>query len=138
MSSPIFTRRHYEAIAGLVRDAGYLEPEARGRLVSELCELFAGDNDRVQPDRFRAATYNGVRLDAASEPVTTCTTCGRQANDGYVNEAAGERCVDAVHDAYSPAGAAARRARQAWARTQDQLELSIAEEVAIMLARVSV
>jgi hypothetical protein len=27
----------------------------------------------------------------------TCTTCGRPADAGYVNPAAGERCVDAVH-----------------------------------------
>jgi len=67
VSAPIFTRRHYCEVAGLIRDAGYLEPETRGRLVSEFCELFAGDNERFRPDRFRAAAYNGARLDDLSE-----------------------------------------------------------------------
>jgi hypothetical protein len=55
MSAPIFTRRHYCAIADLIRDAGYVEPETRAQLVLELSELFAGDNERFQPERFRAA-----------------------------------------------------------------------------------
>jgi hypothetical protein len=55
MPAPIFTRRHYCAIAGLIRDAAYLEPETRTLLVSELSVLFAGDNERFQPDRFREA-----------------------------------------------------------------------------------
>ncbi len=63
MAAPIFTRRHYCAIADLIRDAGYLEPETRTQLVSELSELFAGDNERFQPERFRAA--------AELEPVTS-------------------------------------------------------------------
>jgi len=68
MPAPIFTRRHYEALAGLIRDAGYLEPQTRGRLVSDLSELFSVDNERFSVDRFRAAAYNGVRLDELSEP----------------------------------------------------------------------
>ena len=120
MSSPIFTRRHYVAVASLIRDAGYLEPETRGQLVSDFAALFASDNERFAADRFRAASYNGARL---SEPVPRCTICGRPADDGYVNERAGERCVDACHDPYAAAGAAVRRARQAWAATSDQLAL---------------
>jgi hypothetical protein len=62
MSAPIFARRHYQAVAAVLRDAGYLEPEARGQLVTDLVELFAADNGRFKPDRFRAAVYAGVKL----------------------------------------------------------------------------
>jgi hypothetical protein len=62
MSAPIFTRRHYCAVADLIRDAEYLDSETRGRLVSDLSALFARDNQRFKPDRFRAAAYNGVQL----------------------------------------------------------------------------
>lgn len=38
---------------------------------------------------------------------STCSTCGRPADDGYVNRAAGERCVDPCHhsrdERYTPA-----------------------------------
>jgi hypothetical protein len=88
MSAPIFARRHYCAIAGVIRDAGYLDSGTGDRLVSEFCDLFDSDNARFSPARFRAAC----------EPVASCTTCGRPAHDGYVNERAGERCVDAIHD----------------------------------------
>ncbi len=67
MSAPIFSRRHYCAVAGLLRDAGYLSPESRAQLVSVFSELFSADNRRFKPDRFRAAAYNGVRLDELSE-----------------------------------------------------------------------
>ena len=38
MSYSMFTRRHYRAVAGLVRDAGYLDSESRSRLVSDFVE----------------------------------------------------------------------------------------------------
>lgn len=63
MPAPIFTRRHYCAVADLIRDADYLEPETRGRLVSDFGSMFKADNGRFDPERFRAAAYNGVKLD---------------------------------------------------------------------------
>jgi hypothetical protein len=62
MSSPIFTRRHYVAIAGLLRDAGCLSLESRAQLIQGFSELFSADNGRFQPDRFRTAAYNGVKV----------------------------------------------------------------------------
>jgi hypothetical protein len=62
MSAPIFSRRHYVAVAAVLCEAGYLAPEARGQLVSDFAAVFAGDNGRFQPDRFRAAVYDGVKL----------------------------------------------------------------------------
>jgi hypothetical protein len=62
MPSTSFTRRHYRAVAAVIRDADYLEPEQRGQLVDDFSELFAADNCRFQPARFRAAAYNGVKL----------------------------------------------------------------------------
>lgn len=51
-----------------------------------------------------------------------CTTCGRPADDGYVNEAARERCVDACHDEHlapeALSAAKSVRAAIAAARTQ--------------------
>jgi hypothetical protein len=44
----------------------------------------------------------------------TCTTCGRPADDGYLNTAAGEVCVDEVHDAHLTADC-----RQSAARTRE-------------------
>ena len=55
MSAPMFARRHYQAVATVLRDARYLEGDARTQLVSDLCELFAGDNERFKPDRFSDA-----------------------------------------------------------------------------------
>lgn len=37
-----------------------------------------------------------------------CTTCGRRADDRYENGAAGEACVDRVHDAFYPVRASLR------------------------------
>jgi hypothetical protein len=54
MSSPIFTRRHYRAVAGVIREAG-LEPDARDRLVQDFVILFINDNDRFDQVRFRDA-----------------------------------------------------------------------------------
>ena len=82
------SRKDYVAAARLVREAHYLNDEARARLVADLVTLFADDNARFSPSRFRAAC----------EPVPRCTTCGRPADDGYVNERAGERCVDPIHE----------------------------------------
>lgn len=70
MPAPIFTRRHYCAVADLIRDAGYLDAETRGRLVSDFSALFTSDNERFSPDRSRAAAYNGVRLDYPSDNPT--------------------------------------------------------------------
>jgi hypothetical protein len=83
------SRKDYVAAARIVREAEYLTDEARARLVSDLVTFFANDNARFSPSRFRAAC----------EPVQRCTTCGRPADDGYVNEPAGERCVDPCHNA---------------------------------------
>jgi hypothetical protein len=55
MPAPIFSRRHYVAVAGLVRAAGYLEARDRGQLICDLSELFATDNERFQAERFEAA-----------------------------------------------------------------------------------
>ena len=107
------SRKDYVEAARIIREADYLTSEARARLVSDLVTFFSDENARFSPSRFRQAC----------EPVPRCTTCGRPADDGYVNERAGERCVDAVHDPYSPASAAVRRALAAWARTSSQLEL---------------
>src|SRR5438128_1327407 len=62
MSAPIFARRHYCAVAGVIRDADYLDAETRGRLIGDFSSLFAGDNGRFQPDRFQAAACDGVQL----------------------------------------------------------------------------
>jgi hypothetical protein len=35
MASPIFARRHYVAVAGVILGADYIDPETRGRLVSD-------------------------------------------------------------------------------------------------------
>ena len=67
MSTPIFTRRHYVVVADLIREAGYLEPEARGELVADLCESFGADNERFDPNRFRAAACNGSSSAGLSE-----------------------------------------------------------------------
>ncbi len=61
--------------------------ELRAQLVARFVVMFSDDNPRFSPSRFRSVC----------EPTPRCTTCGRPANDGYVNELAGERCVDPVH-----------------------------------------
>lgn len=53
---------------------------------------------------------------------TTCTVCGRAANNGYVNVNAREACVAIIHDAYG-VGTLTRRAVRAelvrkWERTK--------------------
>lgn len=55
MAAPSFTRRHYIELAGLVREAGYLDPSSRAQLVRELVALFRADNERFDPVRFVAA-----------------------------------------------------------------------------------
>ena len=64
MSAPMFSRRHYVALAGLVSSAGYLEPQDRGQLVPDLSELFGHDNDRFQPQRFEAACEPAAAMSA--------------------------------------------------------------------------
>ena len=64
MSAPMFSRRHYVAVAGLVRAAGYLETRNRGQLVSDLSGLFAHDNERFQPGRFEAACEPAAAITA--------------------------------------------------------------------------
>lgn len=63
----MFTRRHYCAVAAVIRDASYLEPDARGQLVSDFVALFARDNERFKSDRFRAATGDVINV-GGSEP----------------------------------------------------------------------
>jgi hypothetical protein len=55
MSAAMFARRHYQAVACVLRDARYLDGDARSQLVTAFAELFAEDNERFQPDRFREA-----------------------------------------------------------------------------------
>jgi hypothetical protein len=80
------SRKDYIATAEILR-AVSMPDEARAELVSRFVTFFADDNPRFSPSRFRDAC----------EPVARCTTCGHPADDGYVNVAAGERCVDPVH-----------------------------------------
>jgi hypothetical protein len=61
------SRRDYIRFAEMVRDAGYLTADARGRLISDLLEIFKADNPRFDSDRFRSACYTGVTL-GAPEP----------------------------------------------------------------------
>ena len=75
------SRKDYVEAARIVREADYLSPEARARLVADLVTFFADENPRFSPSRFREAC----------EPVDART--------------------------------ALERARAAWARVQDQLEL---------------
>jgi hypothetical protein len=58
MAPSIFARRHYTAVAGLLRDARYLDDDDRSALVSDFVDLFADDNERFRPDRFRDAATN--------------------------------------------------------------------------------
>ena len=118
------------AIGKLGRDAAYelaggegIEPGTRIYGVS-VVRVVDGktERDHNSSDCFsslQAANEHIERL----RSVPRCTTCGRQADNGYVNERAGERCVDRSHDPYTAAGAAARQARRAWQKTADQLEL---------------
>jgi hypothetical protein len=53
-------RRHYEAVASVLSDARYLSDHDRRQLVSAFVELFASDNARFRPDRFRNAAANAV------------------------------------------------------------------------------
>ena len=54
------SKKHFTALALLVRDAEYLSDEARARLVSDLVTLCADANARFSPSRFRAACEPGV------------------------------------------------------------------------------
>jgi hypothetical protein len=56
------SRRDYIEAARIVREADYLTPEARGRLISDLVTFFADDNAKFLPSKFRAACYDGVKI----------------------------------------------------------------------------
>ena len=45
----MFTQRHYVAIADLLKDTGFDNPH----LVEAFCKLFAEDNDKFKPERFK-------------------------------------------------------------------------------------
>ena len=47
----LFTQRHYVAIADLLKETGFDNPH----LVEAFCKLFAKDNDRFKPERFKDA-----------------------------------------------------------------------------------
>ena len=81
------SRKHYNEAARILRETP-MAAELRAQLVSRFVSMFADDNARFSPTRFRDAC----------EPVSSCTTCGRPADNGYVNQRAGERCVDPVHE----------------------------------------
>jgi hypothetical protein len=51
-SSPKYTRRHYEATAGLIRN---LDPLARDPVIAQYIALFSRDNPRFDSVRFIAA-----------------------------------------------------------------------------------
>jgi len=47
----MFSQRHYVAIADLLKETGFDNPH----LVEAFCGLFAKDNDRFKPERFKKA-----------------------------------------------------------------------------------
>ena len=47
----MFSQRHYVAIADLLKETGFDNPH----LVEAFCKLFAKDNDRFKPERFKGA-----------------------------------------------------------------------------------
>ena len=47
----MFSQRHYVAIADLLKETGFDNPH----LVEAFCKLFAKDNDRFKPERFKDA-----------------------------------------------------------------------------------
>ena len=47
----LFTQRHYVAIADLLKETGFDNPH----LVEAFCKLFAEDNDKFKPERFKDA-----------------------------------------------------------------------------------
>jgi hypothetical protein len=49
------SKKHFTALAGLVREARYLDERARRLLVADLVTLCADANPRFSPRRFRAA-----------------------------------------------------------------------------------
>lgn len=100
-----FLTPHRIAIGKLDRETAYelsagegIEPGTRLYGVS-VVRVVGGATER---DYDAAACFSS--LEAANayverlRTVPRCTTCGTPADDGYVNEAAGERRVDAVHD----------------------------------------
>ena len=49
------SRKHYVEVARIVREATYLDDDARAGIVSDLVTFFADDNPRFSPSRFLAA-----------------------------------------------------------------------------------
>ena len=49
------SRKHYVEVARIVREATYLDDEARAGIVSDLVSFFTDDNPHFSPSRFRAA-----------------------------------------------------------------------------------
>ena len=49
------SRKHYVEVARIVREATYLDDEARAGIVSDLVRFFADDNPPFSRGRFRAA-----------------------------------------------------------------------------------
>ena len=60
MSAAMFARRHYQAVANVLRDARYLDSEARSQLVSDFVGMFGADNERFKPERFRDAATSDL------------------------------------------------------------------------------
>jgi hypothetical protein len=50
------SRKHYVEVARIVREAAYLDDEARACLVADLVTFFAHDNPHFSPSRFRTAS----------------------------------------------------------------------------------
>jgi hypothetical protein len=66
-SSPKYTRRHYEATAGLIRN---LDPLARDANIRQYVAMFSKDNPRFSRERF---------IEACVPPVIEVTVEGKRA-----------------------------------------------------------
>lgn len=51
----MFTVQHYKAVAGVIRDASYLDNASRSTLIERFISKFQDDNDRFNPVRFLAS-----------------------------------------------------------------------------------
>jgi hypothetical protein len=98
-----FMTPHRIAIGKLGRDAAYelsagegLEPGSKLYGVS-VVRLVDGETQRDYDASGCFSTLEAANAHVERLSSPRCTTCGRPANDGYVNETAGERCVDVVH-----------------------------------------
>ena len=72
------SRRDYLEAARIVREADYLTPAARARLVADLVTFFADDNPRFSPAKFRAACEPEPQL----EPEPLCSRKAPAADAG--------------------------------------------------------